>query len=93
MSDTLELFKAMLQVNNFDEVDKEYLQKTVNKLEAELKNRERAKKFQAVQNFREAFNRLREEDITPSITVHCYESPCLSEEIPIFDFDDFTFEY
>jgi len=93
MSDTLELFKAMLTVDNFDEVDREYLQKTVNKLEAELKNRERAKKFQAVQQFREAFNKLRAEDITPSIEVHCYDSPCIAEKIPIFDFDEFDFEY
>lgn len=90
MSNTLDLFKAMLEIGSLDEVDEKYLRQTINKCEAELKNRERAQKVKAIQNFREALKKLEYLGVTIS-----YDVSDLTDDldyVPIFDSDRFEFD-
>lgn len=86
-----ELFDE-LSTMSLEEIYEEDLIKIKDDIETELKNRRRTKQFEAIQNFKEAFEKLKEAEIYLTVPIHCDECTCYCGGVPIMTTNDFRFE-
>ncbi len=81
-----------LSTCDLDEVCEEDLFQIKDDIEIELRNRRRAKQFEAIQGFKEAFEKLKEAEIYLTVPIHCDECSCYCSGVPITMASDFRFE-